>query len=83
MTERVKNVLCPDSKRRTAILAGQPDTFFSQPARVKVKGKTVTGFITSFGDANGRRDYKFIPNLYNKNCDVFTDDQLVWIIYKS
>lgn len=45
-----KNCLCPDGKRRR-VNCGDPDTFFSAPASVRVsyKGKryTVKGFVSS------------------------------------
>ncbi len=40
-------VLCVDGKVRTATVTGSADTWFSLPARVKVNGKTVSGFISS------------------------------------
>jgi hypothetical protein len=40
-------VLCSDGKvRATARIAQTADTFFSVPAAVKVKGKTVAGYMT-------------------------------------
>ena len=44
---KVKNALCADGKRRVATITGQPDTFWTVPAKVKCKGKTVSGFLTS------------------------------------
>jgi hypothetical protein len=41
---RKAKALCPDGKVRTCQV-GLPDTIFSIPARVKVFGKTVTGFV--------------------------------------
>lgn len=43
---RITGALCTDGKRRNATTTGVADTFFTQPARVSVRGKTVTGFIT-------------------------------------
>lgn len=40
------NVLCSDGKRRTVRYVGEPDTFFTHPCRVSVKGKTVSGFVS-------------------------------------
>jgi hypothetical protein len=43
----IRGVLCEDGKQRTAQCSAKgPDTFFSVPARIKVKGKTVSGFVT-------------------------------------
>jgi hypothetical protein len=66
-----RDVLCPDGRRRM-VRVGVPDSFFSAPGRVQVKGKTVSGFVTSVGDAraDGRYDYQFIPT--GKNAGAFT-----------
>jgi len=32
---------------RTVYVKGEPDTWFSQPAACRFKGKTITGYITS------------------------------------
>jgi len=37
-------VLCADGRERVARYTGEADTFFSRPARVSAKGKTVRGF---------------------------------------
>jgi hypothetical protein len=42
----IKNCLCDDGVRRFARITGEPDSFFSIPARVKAKGKTVSGYAT-------------------------------------
>lgn len=68
---KVKNCLCEDGKRRVAVPVGQPDTMFSQPARIKAFGKTVTGFITVFANENGETDYKFTAYSYRKNGNIF------------
>lgn len=70
--ERVENCLCQDGRRRTVTVTGEPETFFSVPARTQVNGKTVTGFITGDNDemrfiARGRNN-KVIPLLYHV-CD--------------
>lgn len=43
---KVINCPCSDGKRRTAVITGMADTYFSIPARVSVRGKTVTGYLT-------------------------------------
>ena len=59
------NVLCSDGVRRTVHCRGrQPDTFFSQPGDVSVKGKTVTGFI-SYDSLN--EEWEFTAYSYRKN----------------
>lgn len=63
---KITNCLCPDGKRRTAVL-GQPDTWYSINARVQAFGKTVTGYVTERETDTEERDYEFIPYLYRKN----------------
>jgi hypothetical protein len=60
-------VRCSDGKLRRAKL-GIPDTFFSIPARLKVSGKTVAGFVTS-GEtcSDGSTEYYFCAYKYRKN----------------
>ena len=58
------NVVCMDCKVRRATInsPGEPDTWFSTAARVKVNGKTVSGWITpddNYGDANVVTVYRF------------------------
>lgn len=40
-------LLCSDGVIRAARLAHSPDTFFSHPASVRIKGKNVTGYMTT------------------------------------
>jgi len=59
------HALCEDGKQRTArITAQSPDTFFSIPASVQYKGKTVSGFLT--WDKDKEVD-KFIAYSYRRN----------------
>ena len=37
---------CEDGRVRSFLFTGEADTWFSRPARVKVAGRTVAGFIT-------------------------------------
>lgn len=63
------NVLCSDGVRRTVTDLKEPDTAFSIPGKVQVRGKTVTGFVMSWENdlifcqytygANG----KMLPNI--------------------
>jgi len=64
---KVRNCLCPDGVRRVADITGYADTWFSMPARVQVRGVSVSGFVTSFDED----DIKFIPYFYRKNHAVF------------
>jgi hypothetical protein len=54
----VRNVLCPDGKRRTAYLGPDAETFFSWPCRVKYNNTWHKGFVTTPNDA----DTVFTPN---------------------
>lgn len=67
-------LLCPDGViRHTHRIAAEPDTFFSIPCAVKVRGKTVTGFLTT----NNAGEYTFHPSLYLKNGHVFDKQESV------
>lgn len=46
---------------RTVYLTGEPDTFFSIPAAVTVKGHVVRGYITT-DDRSGAAEYVFRPH---------------------
>lgn len=66
--QRMTNVLCSDGKYRTATFTAEPDTMFTQPSRVKVKGVTVTGHVyydSSYNDYEGI--WKFSAYTYRKN----------------
>jgi len=53
-------LLCSDGQVRAATLASTPDTFFSVPASVRVKGKTVSGYMTVEEAGGGKlRAYVF------------------------
>jgi hypothetical protein len=74
---RVEDCLCPDGVRRTARITGEPDTFFSIPASVKVRGVRVSGFVAGRETEEGERDYEFLPYTYRKNAWVFPEGVLV------
>lgn len=40
-------LLCADGVIRAAELAEQPDTYFSIPAKIRIKGKVITGYATT------------------------------------
>lgn len=71
--------LCPDGVvRNCKRIAATADTFFSTPASVTVKGRTVAGYITietvagySTATADDPAIVKFIPYTYRKNGAVF------------
>ena len=64
---KVKN--CPVAGtvlRLTAVVSGEPDTWFSIPAKIQYKKKKISGFITSKDDG-----FYFVPYQYGKNYHVF------------
>ena len=84
---KTTGVLCPDGIRRTAwILGRQPDTYFTIPCKVKVKGKTVSGFVSSRSHAcddgfpldDNDEDWAFTPNGYGKNANVLPEWKKEW-----
>jgi hypothetical protein len=42
---RIKGAVCDDGIRRTAYITGEPDTWFSIPARVNVGKRSVRGWL--------------------------------------
>lgn len=62
----IENCECEDGKRRYVRITGEPDTFFSVPARVTVRDKgknvTVTGYVTFNDD-----EPEFRANAFGKN----------------
>jgi hypothetical protein len=42
---RIKGAVCDDGQRRTAYVTGEPDTWFSVPARVNVGQRSVKGWL--------------------------------------
>ena len=56
---RIKNTVCPDGSLRTWFRTAEPDTFFSIPGYVHVKGKKVHGYVTVKDEM-----FEFTPNAY-------------------
>lgn len=71
--------LCPDGKvRRLKRIAPTADTFFSTPASVTCRGKTVAGYVTvetmrgfTVEMPDDPAVLKFIPYKYRKNHGAF------------
>lgn len=64
----INNCMCSDGKKRKIFRVGVPDTFWTMPGAVKVKGKTVTGYTTYQNDlANETTGYYFYANKFGKN----------------
>jgi hypothetical protein len=66
-------LLCADGKVRAAELAQCPDTFFSTPASVRVRGKWVSGYATT-DEIDGQRVHTFRPHTVH-HADA---PELVW-----
>jgi hypothetical protein len=76
--------LCSDGTVRKLKRVSTPDTFFSAPAAVSVKGKTVTGFLileTLEGFSTEGPDdpitVKFVANQYGKNGHLLAELKMV------
>ena len=66
---RVK-ALCEDGVTRSAVTTSFPDTFFSVPAAVKVKGKTVSGFLSMGHDEEYNERVEFTALMGRKNTHM-------------
>lgn len=66
-------LLCADGKVRAAELAQTPDTYFSIPASVRVKGKRITGYATT-DERDGQRVHTFRPHTVHYTAAP----ELVW-----
>jgi hypothetical protein len=74
--------LCPDGVvRKVKRIAETPDTYFSIPASVTYKGKTVAGCLhfKNVGDPANPLEFKdavvFSPYLYRKNGNIFNTEK--------
>ena len=77
---RTGNALCPDGKvRKLKRISESADTFFSVPAAVRYKGKTVSGFVSIRNDEgrpsslrNHSGEYvAFVPYNDGANASLF------------
>lgn len=68
-------VMCPDGKvRKTKRISTTADTFFTIPASVKYKGKTVTGHVWFHHDLIDVQTVMFSPYAYRKHANIFKED---------
>ena len=65
---KATHVMCADGKERTATLTREPDTSFTIPGNIKVKGKTVTGFVW----VNLEGELEFSADSWRKNAGLLT-----------
>lgn len=70
---QIRAIMCADGVRRVTSWCGTPDTFFSLPCHVKVKGKTVSGFATQFRRADDSHDWQFHAMRAGRNSGVLPD----------
>lgn len=74
--------LCPDGMVRIGV-CGIPDTYFSIPARLSARGRTVTGYVL----AGEGEELRFIPYVDGKNKNVFLlpsiRDRTVIVIHEN
>jgi hypothetical protein len=66
----VTHALCSDGKRRYARITGQPDTYSTIPAHVKVRGFSVSGWIVADED-----DYHFVASVQGKNYNMLPNKE--------
>jgi hypothetical protein len=65
----VKGIVCQDGSKRIYHKTGEPDTYFSMPGYVTVKGNKVKGYLTC---DNITEEYKFIVYVNEKNSYLIT-----------
>lgn len=58
-TRNGHRLLCGDGVIRAAELAQTADSFFSVPASIRIKGKTVSGYMTGEENEKGESVYAF------------------------
>ena len=73
-------VVCADGIVRTATATAEADTWFSVPARVQVKGRTVAGYVSAVewfdimtAVERPAARYTFRAYQYRKNADALPD----------
>lgn len=79
--------LCPDGKTRACSrIATTADTFFSVPASVTFRGKTIAGYVStetvsgsSVETADDPAVIRFRPYLYRKNAGAFGAPRAPWL----
>lgn len=60
--------LCADGIVRSARILRDADTYFTIPARVTVKGRTITGFVWS--ETGDDMLPRFTPDAWRSNADA-------------
>ena len=73
-------VVCADGVVRTATATAEADTWFSVPARVQVRGRTVAGYVSAVewfdimtDDERPAARYLFRAYQYRKNAGIIVE----------
>lgn len=64
---QVRGAVCADGRARSTCRLGVADTYWSAPAAVRVKGKTVSGFVFF---ASGDEGWQFIADPAGRNAHL-------------
>jgi hypothetical protein len=70
---QIRDIMCADGVRRVTSWCGVPDTYFSLPCHVKIRGRTVSGFATQFRRADDSPDWQFCAARSGRNAFVLPD----------
>lgn len=69
--------LCPDGRvRKVKRIAQTADSFFSIPASIKYKGKTVAGHLYFSNDITSPAAVMFAPYSYRKHGKIFNSTEM-------
>lgn len=63
--------LCADGITRSVLILRDADTFYTVPARVSVKGRTVTGFV--WYETGDETLLRFTPDRWRANASQLPD----------
>lgn len=66
---QIRGIMCSDGVRRVTSYCGVPDTFFSLPCRVQVKGVTVSGLASQLRRSDDSHDWQFHARESSANGD--------------
>lgn len=70
---QIRGIMCSDGVRRVTSYCGIPDTYFSLPCRVQVKGITVSGFAHALRRSDDSHDWQFSAARMRANGDALPD----------
>lgn len=63
----IRRCMCSDGVARYAKITGQPDTAWTVPAQVQVRGKSVSGFVSFDSSCGEDKGYTFHASKFGKN----------------